>query len=113
MTEFGFAYTNATLTAVNAAGSGDGSDADPALGAPRWTGTIGIIVDDSRQTLNTPGRTDEIEQTRLEIPWRVGSLVKRGDTLTFTYAGQTQQRVADNLLGEQMMNRRRIILRPG
>jgi hypothetical protein len=39
--------------------------------------------------------------------------VKRGDTLTFTYAGQTQQRVADNLLGEQMMNRRRIILRPG
>jgi hypothetical protein len=110
MTEFGFAYTNATLTAINAAGTAADFDVPAAAGAARWTGTIGIIVDDSKSTLNTPGRTDEIEQTRLEIPWRVGSLVQRNDVLTFTYNGTTQTGVAADLSGEQMMNRRRVLL---
>lgn len=113
MTEFGFPFTNAQLTAVNAAGTGDGYDTTPAAGAARWTGTIGIIVDDSRQTLNTPGRTDEIEQTRLEVPWRVGSLVRQGDSLTYTYGGVTQTRIADDLSGDPMLNRRRVLLRNG
>lgn len=111
MTEFGFAYTNATLTAVNAAGTAADFDVPAAAGAARWTGTIGIIVDDSKSTLNTPGRTDEIEQTRLEIPWRVGSLVQQGDSLTYTYGGVTQTRIAADLSGDPMLNRRRVLLR--
>jgi hypothetical protein len=103
-------YRNATLTKITAVGSSDDYD-DPAVaGADRWTGSEGIYVDDTRGQILAPGRIDEIEQTRVEIPYAIGKLVQRGDTLTFTFNGTSQTGIAADLSGDPLVGRRRVLL---
>lgn len=103
-------YVNAALTKITAIGTSDDYDDAATSGADRWTGSVGIYVDDTRGQVISPQRIDEIDQTRLEIPWTVGRLVQRGDTLTYTYQGATETGVAGTLSGDQLVGRRRVLL---
>lgn len=103
-------YVNATLTKITAVGTHADYDTPATAGTDRWAGTLGIYVDDSRGQILAPGRIDEIEQTRVEIPYQIGKLVQRGDTLTFTYNSQAQTGVAADLSGDPLVGRRRVLL---
>lgn len=103
-------YTNASLTAITAVGTSPDYDNPGSPGTARWTGSQGIyVVEEPVETLS-PGRVDEVVQTRLEIPWSVGSLVRRGDTLTFTFKGAQETGIAGTVTGDQLLGRRRVLL---
>lgn len=103
-------YRNARLTKIAVRGTAGDYDQPDVPGADRWVGGEGIYVDDSRQTINSPGRTDEVDQTRLELPYDVGSLVVRGDVLTFTFRGATYTRTAATITGDPLVGRTRVLL---
>lgn len=107
-------YVNATLTAITAPGAGDGYDVDAPAGGQRWAGTVGIYVAEELVQIESPGRLDEVVRTRLEIPYRVGQLVRRGDTLAYELDGVVQQpRTAQNIIASRLTGRVRITLTPG
>jgi hypothetical protein len=111
-------YVNATLTAITPVGTSADYDTPATDGTPRWTGTLGIYVaEEVVETIATPSATsavsnriDEILQTRLELPYTVGRLVKRGDTLTYTYEGAAVTRTAGTLSHAPLVGRVRVLL---
>ena len=106
-------YVNGELTKITAPGTGDGYDTDPAPGPDRWTGSAGIYVADALVQLESPGRVDELVRTRLEIPYRVGQIVERGDKLTYSLDGVDQgQRTVENILASRLTGRVRITRTP-
>lgn len=112
-------YVNATLTAITPTGASADYDQPAAGGTPRWTGSLGIYV--AEETLEelasvtaravAGDRLDEILRTRLEIPYNIGQLVERGDTLTYTYEGGEVQRVAGTITHAPLVGRVRVLLR--
>lgn len=106
-------YVNATLTAITPPGSSDDYDTPGSTGAARWTGASGVYIAEELIEDQTGDRVDELVQTRVEIPWPVGQLVKRGDTLTYEYEDQARQRVARNIIHAPIVGRVRVTLEDG
>lgn len=79
------AYANGTLTAITARGTTADYDVPEALGATRWAGSVGVTVREELLEDLSGGNLTEVKQTRVEIPYPVGSKVVRGDTLTYIY----------------------------
>lgn len=111
-------YTNATLTAVTGVGMSADYDTPASSGTTRWTGSAGIYVAEEiveaisppTATSSTSNRIDEIKQTRLELPYDVGKVVVRGDTLTYTYEGASVSRVAGTISHAALVGRVRVLL---
>lgn len=80
---------NATLTKVETAVSS--ADYDQAEGAESevWAGSVGAYITEKVVDELAAEREDEIKLTRMVVPLDVGLLIKRGHTLTYDYAGQT------------------------
>jgi hypothetical protein len=102
-------FANATLTTITAAAIAEDYDQAAVPGDARWTGALGIYV--SQELTQTEGDgVDEIITTRLEIPYAIGQLVQRGDTLTYTFETAAHARVARNLIRSELVGRVRVIL---
>lgn len=108
-------YANARLTAITAPGNAPDYDQPGSAGAARWTGSVGIYVSEDLHEVESPGRIDEIIQTRVEIPHVVGKLVRRGDTLSYTSqeTGASSDRVAEDLIFSPIVGRVRVLVVPG
>lgn len=110
-------YTNATLTAIAPVGSSADYDQPASAGIPRWTGEAGIYVaDEVKEIIGTSSasaavadRIDEVVVTRVEIPYNIGRLVKRGDTITYIYEGQPVTRTAGTITHAPLVGRVRIL----
>lgn len=101
---------NATLTAIAAVGSsGDGYD-DPTGGAPRWSGNLGIWVAEEILEEIEGGELNEVLRTRLELPYTVGKIVKRGDRVTYVYEDQPVTRTAGTISHAKLVGRVRVLL---
>jgi hypothetical protein len=113
--------TNATLTVIAPGGTAEDYDYDGAAGTARWTGSLGVYVtglhrDDRAESVTQVeggGDVTEVVRIRVEIPYEVGRLVQRGDTLTFAFEGATQQRIVENLVRTPTCGRVRAVVRPG
>lgn len=103
-------YVNATLTAVTAVGTSADYDTPAAPGLARWTGSEGIYVAEEIVETLSPGKVDEVKQTRIEIPYTIGKLVERGDTLTYTYEDAPVARVAGTITHAPLVGRVRVLL---
>lgn len=103
-------YTNASLTAITSPGNAPDYDQPGTAGAARWTGTRGIYVAEDLHEIESPGRVDEIIKTRLEVPYDIGKLVQRGDTLTYTFEGASRTRTAQDLLHAPLVGRVRVLV---
>lgn len=103
-------YANGQLTKITATGTTDDYDVPGAPGTDRWTGSVGITVRERLLEAISPGRVDEVKETRLELPYDVGKLVARGDTLTFTYEDTEQTATAGTLIRAQLTGRVRVVL---
>lgn len=103
-------FTNAALTAIRRGGTAEDYDQPATSGAARWTGNLGVYVAEELRQLETAGDIDEVILTRVEIPYQVGALVARGDTLTYTYEGASQTRTARNLVRAELVGRVRVTL---
>lgn len=88
---------NATLTAIK--GGGAAEDYDTAAGADtnRWAGSADAYVDEQMLENVGPNGLDQVAATRLVVPFAQGELVQRGDTVVYTYDGQSFARTAKNL----------------
>jgi hypothetical protein len=102
-------YTNGTLTAVTSVGTSADYDDEPTPGTVRWTGSLGIYVAEQDVETLSQDRVDEVIQTRLEIPYNIGKLVRRGDTLTYTYENEQVQRVAGTITHAPLVGRVRVL----
>lgn len=100
---------NARLTAVTPVGATADFDAPAGAAAPRWTGNVGVYVAEEVLEQITAGRIDQVQRTRIELPWTPGSLVRRGDTLTYTYEGQTQTATAGTIARASVVNRVQVL----
>lgn len=103
-------YRNASLTAITAVGTSPDYDDPGTAGTVRWTGAEGIYVAEEIVETLSPGRVDEVKQTRIEIPYSTGSLVQRGDTLTYTYEGASTQRKAGTITHAPLVGRVRVLV---
>jgi hypothetical protein len=105
-------YANVTLTEIDQPGSAPNYDEPGTAGTPRGTGSLGCYVADQVVEVESAGRVDELVKTRIEIPWAVGSLVQRGDTLRWTHreTGVAWTRVAEDVSGTRLVGRVRILL---
>lgn len=111
-------YRNATLTAITPVGASADYDQPASGGIPRWTGRLDIYVaDEVKEIIGTASagavvadRIDEIVQTRVEIPYNIGRLVQRGDTITYTYEGRSVTRTAGTITHASLVGRVRILL---
>jgi hypothetical protein len=103
-------YVNSTLTAITAPGTTGDYEVPPVPGADRWTGAVGVYVADELIQVESPGRVDEIIKTRLEIPYDVGKLVERGDTVTYQFEATSHTRVAQDLLHAPLVGRVRVVV---
>jgi hypothetical protein len=103
-------FSNAALTKITSVGSGDDYDQPASTGTDRWTGSVGIYVAEEIVEVLGNERVDEVKQTRLEIPYAVGQLIVRGDTLTYTYEGAQVPRVAGTISRAQLIGRVRVLL---
>ena len=65
---------------------------------------------DELLTVESPGTVDEIERTRVEIPYSVGVNVVRGDTLVYQFEGVEHHRVVDDLTRAALTGRVRCLL---
>lgn len=106
-------YVNAMLTAITNVGSTPDYDDPGTPGGDRWTGAQGIYVAEEIIETLSPGRVDEVKQTRIEIPYGVGKLVQRGDTLTYTYEAASQQRKAGTISHAPLVGRVRVLVENG
>lgn len=107
----GLPYTNGRLLSITGVGATeDYTDPGDNVGAERWTGNLGITV---RQQLleNINGdRIDEIITTSVKLPYAIGRLVRRGDTITYTYDGDSYTRTAGTIVRAQLTDRVRVTL---
>lgn len=103
-------YTNATLTAITPVGTSTDYDTPASAGTPRWTGTLAIYIAEEIIETLSPGKVDEVKQTRIEIPYDTGKLVHRGDTLTYTYEAGTVARIAGTISHAPLVGRVRILV---
>jgi hypothetical protein len=103
-------YVNATLSAITAPGTSSDYDTPPVPGAARWTGSLGVYVADELVQVESPGRVDEIIKTRIEIPYTIGQLVKRGDTLAYQFEATSHTRIAQDLLHAPLVGRVRVVV---
>jgi hypothetical protein len=106
-------YANATLTAITPVASSADYDQLATDGTPRWTGELGIYVVEERREVLGADREDEVLQTRVEIPYAIGRLAERGDTLTYTYENAIARRVAATITRAQLVGRVRVLLEDG
>lgn len=103
-------YSNGTLTGITAVGVSDDYDTAATTGTSRWAGSEPVYVAEEILEELTDGRVDQVQRTRLEIPYRTGKLVKRGDTLTFTFESATQTGVAGTLNRAPLVGRVKVLL---
>jgi hypothetical protein len=103
-------YVNASLTAITAVGTSPDYDDPGSPGTARWTGAQGVYVAEEVIETLSPGRVDEVKQTRIEIPYLIGKLVQRGDTLTYTYESASQQRKAGTITHAPLVGRVRVLV---
>jgi hypothetical protein len=103
-------YVNADLTAIHGVGTTADFDIPAAPGPTRWEGSLGIYVAEERAEVLSAEQQDEIIRTRLEIPYDIGRLVERGDTLTYTYEGAPVERLAGTITRAQLVGRVRVDL---
>ena len=109
-------YRNATLTGIAGGGTLEDFDAPAGADTPRWQGSVGIYVADELSEDRT-ARNDqrassvsEIVATRLEIPYDIGRLVQRGDTVTYLFENATHQRAARDIIRSEAVGRVRVLL---
>jgi hypothetical protein len=106
-------YTNAILTAITAVGTSPDYDDPGSAGTARWTGSEGVYVAEEIIETLSPGRVDEVKQTRIEIPYDIGKLVQRGDTLAYVYEGSATSRKAGTITHAPLVGRVRILVENG
>lgn len=103
-------YVNATLTAIAPVGTSADYDTPATAGTARWTGSEGIYVAEEIVETLSPGKVDEVKQTRLEIPYTTGRLVQRGDRVTYTYEDAPVTRVAGTIAHAPLVGRVRVLV---
>ena len=103
-------YANASLLAITPVGTSTDYDIPEADGIARWTGTQAVYIAEEIVEVLSPGRVDEIKQTRLEIPYDVGKLVQRGDSVTYTYEDASRKRTAGTISHAKLVGRVRVML---
>lgn len=104
-------YANATLTKIVPLSASDDYEDVATEGTPRWESTVGVYVIDERVELQSGDAVNEVIQTRVEVPWRVGKLIERGDRLTYTDEnGDVQERAAGTLTSTVLAGRVRVLL---
>jgi hypothetical protein len=106
-------FRNGTLSSIAPVGTSADYDTPAAPGAPRWEGEEGIYVAEEIVEVLSPGKVDEVLQTRLEIPHFVGRLVHRDDLLTYTYENVTVTRTAGTITHAPLVGRVRVLLEDG
>jgi hypothetical protein len=102
-------YVNAQLTAITAVGVSPDYDDPGSAGTARWTGAQGVYVAEEIIETLSPGRVDEVKQTRLELPYTIGKLVQRGDTLSYVYEGMATSRKAGTITHAPLVGRVRVL----
>lgn len=70
-------------------------------------------MSESTDEVQTPGRVDEVVRTRLEIPYAVGSKVRRGDVLVYVYEDAQRERVAEDIVRSEIVGRVRVLVEGG
>jgi hypothetical protein len=103
-------YTNATLTAITGPGVAPDYDDPGSPGTARWTGSLPVYVAEELHEVESAGRVDEIIKTRVEIPYQIGQLVKRGDNIAYTYESASHTRIAEDLLRAPLVGRVRVLV---
>lgn len=87
---------NAYLTAVQGGGLSENYDADETAGSSLWSGEAEIFVYDELVTVlaggPTPGRLDELSQTRMKIPSNLGLAITSEHTVVYVKDGVTHTR---------------------
>jgi hypothetical protein len=101
-------WTNATLSRIARAGSGDAYDADPVVGPDRWTGSVGVTLRERHVEQIAGGRLDRVDETHLILPYTIGAQVQQGDTLIFSFEGATHTRKAGTIVRAEKTGRVRI-----
>lgn len=112
-------YRNATLTSIAGGGTIEDFDTPAGSDTPRWQGSLGIYVADevseervARSVRQASGGrvVDELVSTRLEIPYDIGRLAQRGDTMTYSFEGSTHQRAVRDIIRSEAVGRVRVLL---
>ena len=88
---------NATLTQIAGGGSSEDYDSPAGADTARWSGTADAYVDEHMESQVTGQSLDAIDVTRLVVPLTPGSQAQRGDTVTYTYGGQTVSRTVQHM----------------
>lgn len=106
----GLPYSNARLVRISGVGNTPDYDDDGAQGSSRWTGDLPVTVRERREELIAGDRVDEIFRTEIKLPYGIGRIVQRGDSLTFTFAGEQHSRTAGTIVRAELADRVRVIL---
>jgi hypothetical protein len=88
---------NATLTVI--AGGGGDANYDTPAGAdlPKWEGEEDAYVVEELVEVQRDDSVDELQRTSIVITAERADGVERGDTLTYSYRGQTHTREVRDL----------------
>jgi hypothetical protein len=103
-------YENARLTKITGAGTAANYDEPAGSGADRWTGDVGVTVRQRHVEQLAQGRIDQVDEAHLILPFDVGALVQRGDTLTFTDEEGAHTRTAGTIVRAKLTGRVRVDL---
>lgn len=103
-------YVNATLTAISGGYTGEEYDSTNTPATPAWTGSEPIYVEDRLVEVESPGRVDEVRKTRVEVGYAVGSLVSRGDVVSFVLEGTSLTRTVEDLIRTPLLDRVRLVM---
>ena len=106
-------FTNGVLTAITPPGTSADYDTPAEPGAPRWEGELAIYIAEERRDVLVAGSLDEVIETRLEIPYKIGRLIERRDTLSYTFEGAELHREAGTITRAQLVGRVRVLLEDG
>lgn len=106
----GLIYENGRLTAITSA-AGPANYGEPGTpGATRWTGNIGVTVRKRHVEQIGAGKLEQIDEAHLILPYEIGTLVVRGDTLSYVDDEGAQQRTAGTIVPAKLTGRVRVDL---
>jgi len=98
---------NATVTLIVGGGAAEDYDSLAGADTQRWAGSQGGYVREeilSEVTSGGQGGTlTEVRVTRLAVDLALADLVQRGDSVTYTYAGETATRTVRSLARYRMV----------
>lgn len=88
---------NATLTSIAGGGTSEDYDTGPGADTARWTGSVDAYLQERLEAQVAGQQLDAVDVSRLVVPLAEGLNARRGDTVTYSYGGETFSRTVQHL----------------